>query len=179
MLAEIWDWVKTLAISFVIVYLIQAFVFSLAIVNGSSMEPTLSNKQWLFSNKIIYHLSSPKVGDIVVLYNPDHSNNPEEKYYVKRVVGLSGDVIEITEGKLYRNGELVLEPYTDSIIEGEAKITVEVPQGMYYVMGDNRKLNRSNDSRNFGPIEKKEIVGRIDARLWPVNEIKLFKARVK
>jgi len=174
MLAEIWDWIKTLVISFVIVYLIQAFIFSLAIVNGSSMEPTLFNKQWLFSNKIIYYISSPKTGEIVVLNNPNKAMNPTEKYFVKRVVGQPGDTIEIADGKLYRNGQLIEEKYIDSVIEGDAQIKVVVPEGMYYVMGDNRKLNRSNDSRSFGAIAKKEIVGRIDAKLWPIKEFKIF-----
>lgn len=174
MLAELWDWIKTIVIAFVIVFLVQMFLFSLAIVSGKSMEPTLLNREWLFSNKIIYRIHAPEVNDIVVLINPARADNPDDKYFVKRVVGISGDRIEIKNGQLLRNGEVVEELYTDSIIEGSEEIDIVVPDDMYYVMGDNRKLMMSNDSRSFGPISKDSIVGRIDGVIFPFNKFKWF-----
>jgi len=174
MLAELWDWIKTIVIAFIIVFLVQMFLFSFAIVSGKSMEPTLLNKEWLFSNKIVYHISSPKVNDIVVLKNPNIADEPDDKYFVKRVVGVAGDHIEILNGQLIRNDEIVDEPYTDSEIEGMQDINIVVPEGMYYVMGDNRKLMMSNDSRSFGPIQDDSIVGRIDGIIFPFNKFKWF-----
>lgn len=174
MLAELWDWIKTIAISFVIVFLIQTFLFSPAIVSGRSMEPTLHNKEWLFSNKIVYLIGSPKIGDIVVLKNPNRENEPDNKYFVKRIIGVGGDHIVIKDGQLYRNDELVEEPYTDSVIEGGEVTDIVVPEGHYFVMGDNRRLMMSNDSRSFGPIEEDEILGRIDGVIWPLSEFEWF-----
>lgn len=174
MLAELWDWIKTIAISFVIVFLVQAFLFSPAIVSGKSMEPTLENKEWLFSNKIVYLLGSPKVGDIVVLNNPHRAEEPDNKYFVKRVVGAGGDHIVIKDGALYRNDQLIEEPYTDSVIEGLDETDLVVPDGQYFVMGDNRKLMMSNDSRSFGPIDEDEILGRIDGVIWPLSKFEWF-----
>lgn len=174
MLSELWDWIKTIAISFVIVFLVQAFLFSPAIVSGKSMEPTLVDREWLFSNKIVYLIGSPKTGDIVVLNNPRIETEPNNKYFVKRVVGVGGDHIEIKNGMLYRNGEAVEEDYTNSEIEGNESIDLIIPEGHYYVMGDNRKLMMSNDSRSFGPIAEDEILGRIDGVIWPLSEFKWF-----
>jgi len=174
MLAELWDWIKTIAISFVIVFLVQAFLFSPAIVSGKSMEPTLQDREWLFSNKIVYLIGSPKVGDVVVLNNPRREIEPDNKYFVKRVVGVGGDHIEIKDGSLYRNEELVEEEYTNSVIEGSDTTNLIVPEGQYFVMGDNRKLMMSNDSRSFGPIDEDEIIGRIDGVIWPLSKFKWF-----
>ena len=174
MLSELWDWVKTIAISFVIVFLVQAFLFSPAIVSGRSMEPTLSDRQWLFSNKIVYLIGKPKFGDVVVLNNPNRAVEKDNKYFVKRIVGVGGDHIEIRDGELYRNGEMLEEEYTDSVIEGRDVVNVTVPDGQYFVMGDNRKLMMSNDSRSFGPIDEDEIIGRIDGVIWPLTEFKWF-----
>ncbi|URN95191.1 MAG: signal peptidase I [Candidatus Pristimantibacillus lignocellulolyticus] len=174
MITEIWDWIKTIVIAFIIVFLVQMFLFSLAIVSGKSMEPTLLHKEWLFSNKIVYHISSPKLNDIVVLKNPRIADNPDDKYFVKRVVGGPGDHIEIVNGQLVRNGEVVEEAYTDSEIEGQQEIDIVVPEGMYYVMGDNRKLMMSNDSRSFGPVAEATIVGRIDGIIFPFNKFEWY-----
>lgn len=174
MFAEIWDWIKTIVVAFVIVFLVQMFLFSLAIVSGRSMEPTLHNKEWLFSNKIVYRISLPKINDIVVLKNPVPEENLGEKYFVKRVVGEAGDHIVIRDGELIRNGEVVVESYTDSIIQGNDDIDIIVPEGQYYVMGDNRKLMMSTDSRAFGPIDKDQIVARIDGIIYPFNKFTWF-----
>lgn len=174
MLAELWDWIKTIVVAFVIVFLVQMFLFSLAIVSGRSMEPTLLNKEWLFSNKIVYRISSPKVNDIVVLKNPVPDENLGEKYFVKRVIGEEGDHIVIRDGQLIRNGEVVEEEFTDSIIEGNNDIDIIIPEGKYYVMGDNRKLMMSTDSRSFGPIAEDQIVARIDGIIYPFNKFTWF-----
>ena len=173
-LLEVLDWIKTFAIAFVCVYLINLFLFSLATVNGQSMEPTLQHKQWLISSKISYIFGEPQRGDIVVLKNPYHDGTSDEKYFVKRVIGVPGDEIKIENQHVILNGEVLNEPYTDKLIEGEFNDVVVVPEGEYFVMGDNRGLMRSTDSRYFGTLEKDDIVGKIKAVIWPIKDFNWF-----
>lgn len=171
-MSEIWDWLKTFLVAFACVYLINMFLFSPSQVNGSSMEPTLYDKQWLISNKLAYLVGSPQFGDIVVLENPVQSL--EDEFLVKRVVGTPGDKIEIKAQKIIRNGTPLNEPYTDQLIEGNYEQAIVVPEGEYFVMGDNRGYMKSNDSRAFGTVKEDLITGKITLILWPFNDFKLF-----
>ncbi|WP_245697443.1 signal peptidase I [Paenibacillus oryzae] len=169
--AELWDWIKTLAIALVIVLILHYFVFNLSTVDGHSMEPTLKEEEWLFVNKFVYLTGSPKLGEVVILEEPGWMGQ-EKKLLVKRVVGLPGDVIEIKDQRLYRNGELVDEPYTDVPIEGNGLEPQVVSEGHYFVMGDNRHDRASLDSRTFGAVPKELIRGRADFILWPYSQVR-------
>lgn len=172
-LAELLDWFKTLAFALVIVLLLHFFVFNLSTVEGSSMEPTLDEKEWLFVNKAIYLLGQPEQGDVVILKDPEVG--PERKdYLVKRVIGVPGDVIEIRNQKLYRNGELFLEAYTDSDVDDLDFGPHTVEQGKYFIMGDNRHAGASRDSRSFGTVTEDMILGRADVILWPITKMKFL-----
>ncbi|MFD0711905.1 signal peptidase I [Paenibacillus sp. GCM10027626] len=167
---ELWDWTRTLAIALVVVMLLHYFVFNLSTVEGQSMEPTLTEKEWLFVNKISYFIGKPALGDIVILEDP--SDRPEKKeFLVKRIVGVQGDAIEVREGQLYRNGELIVERYTDSEIEDIDFGPVVVEPDKYFVMGDNRHARASLDSRSFGTVSRDHIKGRADFVLWPIAKI--------
>lgn len=172
-LKEIWDWLKTFIIAFACVYLINMFLFSPSQVNGSSMEPTLHHEQWLISNKLAYLLGSPQFGDIVALENPVASE--EDEFLVKRIIGVPGDHIEIKDNRVFRNGKMLEEPYTDSEVEGDYTTVIDVPEGEYFIMGDNRKFMKSHDSRAFGTIKEDLVVGKISVIFWPLSDIKLFK----
>jgi signal peptidase I len=167
---ELTDWLKALVAAIVIVFLLNQFVFHLSRVEGHSMDPTLADGEWLFINKLVYIFFEPKAGDIIILENP---MGGREKYLVKRIVGMPGDRIEIVDGILYRNGEPVDEPYTDSKIEDGDWGPAVVPEGAYFVMGDNRHRGESNDSRNpaIGWITKDMIKGKADYILWPIWKI--------
>lgn len=155
--------------------LIQHFLFALVSVDGQSMAPTLEHNDRLVLNKV----SSIDRFDIVVFPAPD---DPEKKY-IKRVIGIPGDEIEYREDVLYLNGEQVDEPYLDhfqqeeyfsSYITGNFSLqslygTQTVPDGQYFVLGDNR-LN-SRDSRSFGFIDGELIDGETQIQLWPLDEI--------
>lgn len=169
--AELWDWLKTLAIALVIVLILHYFVFNLSTVEGHSMEPTLTEEEWLFVNKFVYLTGSPKVGDVVILEEPGWMGE-EKKLLVKRVVGLPGDVIEIKDHQLYRNGELVDEPYTDVLIEGSSLGPQVISEGHYFVMGDNRHELASLDSRSFGAVPEDLIRGRAEFILWPYKQVR-------
>jgi signal peptidase I len=165
---ELWDWSKALIVAFVIVLLLRAFVFQLSTVKKISMEPTLYENEWLFINKIVLKLGSLERGDVVILKDP--SEGPDRKeYLVKRIVGIPGDTLEIRNGQLYINGELKIESYTDVKIEDGDFGPVKVDLGSYFVMGDNRHMDASKDSRTFKQVPENLIKGRADLIIWPIS----------
>ena len=165
---ELLDWIKSLAIAFVIAIVLKLFVFDHTIVHGISMEPTLRSGERLFMNKIGYLLGGPGRGDIAVLVDPAPSPG-DGKYIVKRVIGLPGDTIEIRGGVLYLNGERLAEPYTDVAIAGPDFGPVTVEPGKVFVMGDNRRSGASKDSRLFGTVPIGELRGKAEFILWPIS----------
>lgn len=167
---EVLDWGKTLAIALIVVLVLHAFVFNLSTVEGQSMEPTLVEKEWLFVNKFVYLIGKPSPEDVVILEDPDAMPGVKE-YLVKRVIGVPGDEIEIRNHQLYRNGELIIERYTDIEIDGPDLAPLLIEEGQYFVMGDNRHPRASRDSRSFGTVDEKVIRGRADLILWPITKI--------
>jgi len=167
--AEWMGWVKTISVALVIVLLLHAFVFHLSKVEGHSMEPTLHDHDWLFVNKLVYLVGNPKLDDIVILKDP--YDEPSRKLLVKRVVGLPGDRIEIRKRILYRNGVKADEPYTDTEIDDYDYGPYVVPEGNYFVMGDNRHSRASRDSRSFGAVPRGQISGRADWIVWPIADM--------
>ena len=166
---EILTWFKTLASAAVYATLIVTFICQVARVEGHSMSPTLENDDRLIVNKLIYRLSVPQPDDIVMLYYPV---NPD-KSFVKRVIAKEGDVVRIVDGKVYVNNEPrddVFVPPTYRSHEDFSSITVK--QGYYFVMGDHR--NNSSDSRDWGFVPKKYILGKVTVRWWPLQEVKVF-----
>lgn len=169
--SELWDWVKTVVIVFVIMMLLNVFVFNLSMVKGQSMEPTLVEQERLFVNKIIYDFSSPKQGEVVVLHDPSDDDTKKE-FLVKRVIGVPGDVVAVKEHKLYLNGELQQEEYIDVSIQDEDFSEITLNEDQYFVMGDNRHQGASKDSRYFGTVTSDLIVGRAEFVFWPLNKLK-------
>ncbi|GBF77152.1 signal peptidase I [Paenibacillus sp. 598K] len=169
-LRELLEWGKTIAVALIIVLLLHFFVFNLSTVEGQSMEPTLVEKEWLFVNKLVYLTGSPSHEDVVILEDPESPPRATD-YLVKRIIGLPGDMIEIRDHQLYRNGELIVERYTDVEIDGPDMAPVVVEAGQYFVMGDNRHARASRDSRSFGTVPERAIKGRADLILWPITRI--------
>lgn len=158
----------------IVFFIINQFFFAPVMVDGDSMEPTLINGDYLLLNKF----SDIERFDIVVFPPPDQ----EDTQYVKRIIGLPGDTIEYHEDVLYLNGEPTDQPFLDGSVNMDASIYssgdftlltllgVEVvPEGQYFVLGDNR-LN-SRDSRSFGFVEQESILGKVSLRYWPFEEI--------
>lgn len=173
---EAWEWIKALAIAIALAFLIRTFLFAPFMVEGESMETTLHNQEKLVVNKAIYYLSEPKRGDIIVFHAE------AKRDYIKRVIGVAGDTVEVKNDTLYINGKEVDEPYLANKRE-EAKqqgvpLTedfgpVKVPEGHIFVMGDNR-LN-SRDSRVIGPVDISTVVGRAEFVFWPMKEIRMTR----
>jgi signal peptidase I len=162
-------WVKTLASAAVYATLIVTFGFQVARVEGLSMAPTLGDQDRLIVNKLIYRLSAPRRGDIVMLYYPV---NPD-KSFVKRVIAEEGDQVRIVDGRVFVNDV----PMNDDFVPSEYRSHDDygptvIPEGYYFVMGDHR--NNSSDSRHWGMVPKKYIIGRVQLRWWPLPEARVF-----
>jgi len=174
---EVQGWGISIIIGFVLSILIGIFVIQPYKVDGHSMEPTLKDSQRIYAWKIKHTLDKlPKYGDIVIVdsrvdrsrtFMDDFLEHPiinlfsgqadNEIFYVKRVIGLPGDTIEVKEGHVYRNGVQLSEPYIKEQMNLGPAQTWEVPQGEVFVMGDNR--NHSNDSRSIGPVPLDHVMG--------------------
>ncbi|CAG7655261.1 Signal peptidase I T [Paenibacillus allorhizosphaerae] len=173
---EIWAWISSIAIAFVLTLLIGLFVFQPTKVLGHSMDPTLHNEQRIYVSKLVHTFGyEPKYGDIVIIdsrverprsFKDDLLEHPllelmrgvqDENMYVKRVIGKPGDVIELKEQKVYRNGEPLDEPYINETMQFSAERKWTVPEGSLFVMGDNR--NHSKDSRDIGFVPLDHVLG--------------------
>ncbi|HZJ58186.1 MAG TPA: signal peptidase I [Clostridia bacterium] len=165
---DIREWVQAILIAVVVSAVVRLFFFETTLVYGNSMESTLKNKDRVIINKIVYHLYTPSRGDIVVFKNPD--NNKEN--YVKRIIGIAGDTIEIGDQEVYINDELLDEPYLTEVTKSDFPKLL-VPQDTIFVMGDNR--NHSQDSRFIGPIPMENIIGKAQLRIWPIADFTFFR----
>ncbi len=176
---EVWEWSKALLIAFGLAAIIRIFLFTPIVVDGESMMPTLEHGDRMIVNKIGYNIGNPERFDIIVFHAP------EEKDYIKRIIGLPGDHIAYENDQLYINGEPIDEPYLDDYkkeVSGtltedftlEEKINSStVPEGTVFVMGDNRRA--SKDSRIIGVIPMVEVVGNSSLVFWPFEEAGLVK----
>ncbi|OCT16038.1 signal peptidase I [Paenibacillus pectinilyticus] len=167
---ELWDWTKSILVALLVVIVVHQFGFNLSTVRGHSMDPTLAEGNWLFVNKAITYLKAPKRGDIVILKEPEKLVLPQQHpFLVKRVVAIAGDEVQGRSGALFVNGDKVDESYTDTPIEDGDFGPTEVGQGEIFVMGDNRHLAASADSRLFGVIPTSLVQGRAEFVLWPFD----------
>ena len=155
---EIGAGLQTLLSAAVYATLIVTFGFQVARVDGLSMAPTLEDHDRLIVNKLVYEIGDPRPGDIVMLYYP---LNPE-KMFVKRVIAREGDTVRIVDGRVYVNDIPLHDDWGPQVIQ----------QGYYFVMGDHR--NNSSDSRHWGPVPKKYIVGKVKVRWWPLQDARIF-----
>ena len=142
-------------------------------MSGSSMESTLSHGDNLIVDKITYRFASPKRYDIIVF----PFRYKENTYYIKRIIGLPGETIQIQDGVIYINDEVLTESYGREVMKssGLAEEPIVLGEDEYFVLGDNR--NDSTDSRdpNVGVIHRDEIIGRAWVRIWPLDQIGVLK----
>jgi signal peptidase I len=169
MAMEIVSAIQTLVSAAVYATLIVTFGFQVARVDGLSMAPTLEDHDRLIVNKLVYELGEPRPGDIVMLYYP---LNPD-KMFVKRVIAKEGDSVRIVDGRVYVNDLPLRDDYVPPEFRSHDDYGPEtVKQGYYFVMGDHR--NNSSDSRHWGPVPKKYIVGKVKVRWWPLQDARIF-----
>ena len=154
------DVAETLVFTLLIYVLVRTFLFENYRVVGRSMEPSLQNDQYLVIDKLGYRLHEPQRGDIVVFRDP----RSDGRKLIKRVMGLPGETIEIRNGQVFVNGQLLDEPYIDS--QGRyTQQPTQVPEDQYFVLGDNR--NNSSDSHNWGTLPSENVVGKAWISYWP------------
>jgi len=166
---EIVAGLQTLVSAAVYATLIVTFGFQVARVDGLSMAPTLEDHDRLIVNKLVYEIGDPRPGDIVMLYYP---LNPE-KMFVKRVIAKEGDMVRIVDGRVYVNDIPLRDDYVPAEFRSHDDWGPQaVQQGYYFVMGDHR--NNSSDSRHWGPVPKKYIVGKVKVRWWPLQDARIF-----
>lgn len=156
---------------FAIVYI---FLFQPHQVDGRSMEPNFQNGEYILTDKVSYKMHEPRRGDVVVFHSPQD----ERVDFIKRIIGVPGDTVEVKEGYVYLNNKKLDEKYIND--PGQVQngrfmrpgVVVDVPLGEYIVMGDNR--NHSSDSREWGLVTRQEIVGRAFFRYWPASAFGLL-----
>lgn len=171
--AAIWvllrELVETIVLSLIIFLLIRQVIQNYRI-ESHSMQPNFYEGQFILVNKLAFKLGEPERGEVIVFHNP---NNVEEDY-IKRVIGLPGDTIEIRDQAVYINGEVLTEPYQiNPFAPGEYFPPTLVEPDTLFVMGDNR--NNSSDSRRIGAIPEELIVGQAWLRVWPMDKWGVIK----
>lgn len=202
---EIWEWVYTLAIAIVIAMLIKGFIFDIVRVDGSSMFPTLVDNDRLIVTKLGY---TPKQGDIIILDSEYKNreeyfdrlaeskdkeelssfekffaqssmpSNLKKKYYVKRIIAMPGQTIDLVDGKVYVDGEMLDEPYYDGLttsIDPTVEYPITVDDNCVFVMGDNRTRSKDSRSSELGQVPFNAILGKSQVRIWPLSDIGLTK----
>ncbi len=155
---------ETLLFTFFVIWLVKSATQNFRI-EGSSMLPTLHEGEYLIINKLAYFLDEPQRGDIIVLQFP----NDRSRDFIKRVIGLPGDTIEIHDGQVFVNGQPIEEPYIKDPPSNNQ--TWLVPAGSYFVMGDNRQS--SSDSRSWSYLPRKDIIGKAWVVYWPLEDWQL------
>ncbi len=178
----VWDFLKIVLIALVIIVPIRYFVFQPFIVSGSSMEPNFQNGEYLIIDELSYRFHEPTRGDVVVMRYP----RDEKQFFIKRVIGLPGEKVQIDNGKVTifneqnPKGITLDEKYLPNqgltyeqdpiLIGGEKTITLKSDE--FFMLGDNRL--HSSDSRSWGPLPRKDVIGKVFVRALPLNEFKVF-----
>lgn len=165
--------IKQILVVIILAFFIRTFIFNVTYVSGDSMNPTLSHKDRLIVKKYesVLNIEEYARGDVVVFKSPLEKDN---RTFIKRVIGVPGDKINILDGKIFINDDYIEEGYieedsfTESLTYGENYI---VPESEVFVIGDNRLPGGSNDSRRFGSISVNEIKGRAVFRIFPFDKI--------
>ena len=200
---EIFEWVYTIVIAVVIAFAIKAFLFDIVKVDGSSMHPTLVDKERLIVTKLGY---DPEAGDIVILdstykdreeyiltkarsagkedysaierFMLDIPDNLDKRFYVKRVIALPGQTVDIKNGRVYIDDEVLEEEYYDGVTnttDPTVSFPLVVDEGTVFVMGDNRPNSTDSRFSDLGLVPYDALLGKAQVRIWPLNEISLTR----
>lgn len=172
---ELWEITKVLLVSLAIVIPIRYFIAQPFIVRGASMEPNFEDREYLIVDEMSYYFRAPERGEIIIFHYP---RDPQQ-FFIKRIIGLPGETVEIRDGRVriinpaYPKGFTLEEPYLNPPGRPtRPDVTATLGAEEYFVMGDNRDF--SSDSRIWGTLNKKLIVGRALIRAWPPKRIGIY-----
>lgn len=163
------EFIKVVVISVAIVLPIRAYIAQPFIVSGASMEPNFHNGEYLIIDELTYAFRAPERGEVIVFRYP---LKPSE-FFIKRIVGLPGETVEIKANKVFVNGTEWAEPYLPGTSKTAINIRMILGGNEYFVLGDNRP--QSSDSRFWGALPKEKIMGRALLRLWPIAKASVIK----
>ena len=158
--------IRDIAIVLVVVLAITFFIKPI-IVKKTSMEPTLTENNYLFISKQAYRFGEPERGDIIVF---PHYTGGEKELYIKRVIGLPGETIETKDGEVYVDGEAIKEDYIKDVYTAGQEDSIEVPKGQLYVLGDNREVSIDSRYAEVGTVDIDEVTGKAILRVYPFGE---------
>ncbi len=172
LISSIFEFIKTIAIIVLVAFLIRFYLIQPFVVDGSSMEPTFYNGDYLLVNKLSYRLHSPKRGDVIIFHPP---NSPRLNY-IKRIIALPGEQIQIKNGEIFINGAKLEEKYIPAEItlvrnSQAANLEQKLAANEYFVLGDNR--GHSSDSREWGNVPSTNIIGRAWVVVFPLPKFGL------
>ena len=166
------DTFKYILLVIFILFLIL-YVVTLTQVIGPSMAPNFNNNDVVLLDKVTYRFKNIKRGDIISF------NYADTKYLIKRVIGLPGESIEIKDNTIYINGMILEEPYINNIENYDFNLTDlgydKIPDNYYFVLGDNRENSQDSRDPKVGLIHKKNIIGKVRARIWPINKFRIVR----
>ncbi|MBR6451193.1 MAG: signal peptidase I [Lachnospiraceae bacterium] len=162
---EIMEWIIVIEIAVILAVVLNMFLIVNAVIPSASMEDTIMTGDRIFGNRLAYSKTDPARGDIVIFKYPDD----ERQLFIKRLIGMSGETLQMVDGKIYINGELLDEPYLHTIPYGDYG-PVQIPEGAYFVMGDNR--NNSADSRYWKQpfVYREKILGKAVFCYYPFSD---------
>ncbi|MDX9888731.1 MAG: signal peptidase I [Anaerovoracaceae bacterium] len=164
------SFLKDLIIAVFIAVVIIQFIKP-TIIKESSMQPTLYENDYIFLSKQAYNLfGDPEYGDIIVFHSDIESENGKKKDLIKRIIGLPGDVISVTDGVVFRNDEVLKESYTMEDYTTGQVMEYEVPDGMMFVMGDNRRVSLDSRSEDIGAVSMDDIMGKAVWKVYPFKD---------
>ena len=166
LMSEFRGWVKDILLAVVIAVVMVVFLYQPVKVEGTSMQPELVDQERIFVNKFVYHFEEIHRGDIVVFWYPKDPS----KSFIKRVIGVPGDLVSVNNGQVFINSSLLEEKYVPRGYQDlESFPPMRVKEDHYYVLGDHR--NASNDSRSWGLVPERYIYGKAMFRYWPLPRI--------
>ena len=169
--SDVQVWARDIIVSVAIAAVVIVFLYQPVKVEGTSMMPWLVDQERIFVNKFVYRFDEIRRGDVIVFRFPLDPS----KSYIKRVAGLPGDTVEIEQGRLLINGQPFEEPYLlPEYGDRSTYPRVTVPPNHYYVLGDHR--NTSNDSRTWGTVDRRFIIGRAVFSYWPLERFGLLES---
>ncbi len=164
------EWIKVFGLAIILAFVITLFIKP-TLVRGDSMVPTLHENDYLIINRMVYRMGEPKNGDIIVFKSYLEATDGTNKDLVKRVIGVEGDKVVITNGQVYVNDKLLDEPYLSEGMDTEGEMEVTVPKGKLFVLGDNREVSLDSRYDKVGLVDVSDVEGKVFVRLYPFNDI--------